>query len=270
MLKQRILTALILIPFTLALLVYLPPAGFCIVTLLMTLAAAGEWSNLMGVKRVSRRILYVGIILFLMIDALFIPAPVILAIAFIWWLWATVAVLRYPRGSQGWGRSVLLRGLMGVFVLIPCWVAINYIRMQSDGVFDLLFLFLLIWGADSVAYFVGKKWGKTKLAPEVSPGKSVQGFAAAMLSAIGIAAAALAFWKVPLPIWPWVIALAMVTVLFSVVGDLCESMLKRQAGLKDSGSLLPGHGGLLDRIDSLTAAAPIFALGAILLGVFLG
>ncbi|SRR5579883_913321 len=270
MLKQRIITAVILIPIVIALLIALPPSGFCLLTMLLVLVGAWEWSNLMEIKRKRGRIFYVAIILFVMIGALFVPAPLILAIAFVWWLLSLIAILFYPRGSQWWGKSLFLRGLMGVLILVPCWASLSYIRMQSGGLYDLFFLLVLIWGADSMAYFVGKKWGKTKLAPTVSPGKSLQGLAAAIFFSILLTVIALGLCQVPLPIWPWMTALSVVTVCFSVIGDLCESMVKRQAGLKDSGTMLPGHGGWLDRIDSLTAAAPVFALGATLLGIYFG
>lgn len=269
MLKQRILTALILIPITLILLFFLPPSAFCIVTGLVTLGAAFEWTNLMGLNKLLVRLVYVTLFAIVMIGILFIPIPLILLSAFVWWLFAAGLVFMYPRCNKWWGNSVFWRGLIGVFVLVPCWVAINFIREQIAGVYTLIFLLVLIWSADSTAYFVGKKWGKNKLLPAVSPGKSIQGLIGALFFSIVISLGTFWLCNISLSIWPWGIALSMITVLFSVVGDLTESMLKRTAGLKDSGHLLPGHGGLLDRIDSLTAAAPIFVLGAILLGMYL-
>jgi phosphatidate cytidylyltransferase len=164
----------------------------------------------------------------------------------------------YPRGSNYWAKSTLMRGIIGVFVLVPCWLALNYIRNQSDGIYALLFLLILIWGADTTAYFVGKKFGRTKLAPQVSPGKTVVGLYAALICTFIIACIALLICQIPLRFWFGGILISLITVFFSIIGDLTESMLKRAAKLKDSGQILPGHGGLLDRIDSLTAAAPIF------------
>lgn len=270
MLKQRIITAIILIPLVLIILFFLSPAAFFILTAIMTLGAAWEWSNLMQLKKIASRLLYLLIVLFAAINSYRIPMMTFFVCAFIWWLIATILILFYPRGSRWWSNSIVWRGLMGLLVLVPCFRAINFIRQNSMiGIYTLLFLFVLIWGADSVAYFVGKKWGKTKLAPLVSPGKSWQGLTGALVSSILIALLASWLMHVPLYALPWGIALSLITVLFSVVGDLFESMLKRQAGLKDSGKLLPGHGGLLDRIDSLTAAAPVFSLGIILLGKYL-
>lgn len=268
MLKYRIITAIILIPLVLAALFYLPPIPFGLLTALITVGAAWEWTNLMGLTTIKWRIVYLVFVAMMLLDALFLSIQLLLTIAFIWWLCATILVVFYPRLSAWWGNGKLLRAIMGILVLVPCWRAVNYIRNQDDGVYALLLLFILIWGADSVAYFVGRKWGTTKLAPLVSPGKSVQGLIGALISSIVIALIALWLSSTPSFIWPFGILLSLITVIFSVIGDLFESMLKRQVGVKDSGKLLPGHGGLLDRIDSLTAAAPIYAFGALLLGMW--
>lgn len=268
MLKQRILTAIVLIPIMLAAVFYLPAPAFCVFTAAIALGGAWEWTHLMQLRKGTHRWFYLILVTLIFIYALFIPVKAIFIAAFVWWLYAALLVIYYSRASWLWNKSVFLRGLMGLFILVPCWAAINYIRNQADGLYGLLFLFVLIWGADSAAYFVGKKWGTKKLAPRVSPGKSWQGLLGALFFAILIAVITLWLGKVPFPIWPWAILLSLITVLFSVLGDLFESMMKREAGLKDSGKLLPGHGGLLDRIDSLTAAAPIFVLGALLLGAY--
>jgi phosphatidate cytidylyltransferase len=141
---------------------------------------------------------------------------------------------------------------------------VNYLRNSPHGIAILLVLFALIWGADSGAYFVGKKWGKHKLLPQVSPGKTWEGLSGALGVTVIITFFSLFIFKVPYIRWPVALCLALITVLFSIVGDLFESMLKRRVGLKDSGHSLPGHGGILDRIDSLTAAAPIFASGLLI------
>ncbi|EKD70021.1 MAG: Phosphatidate cytidylyltransferase [uncultured bacterium] len=261
MLKQRVITAAILILITLAVLFYLPPPAFCVLTAFITLAAAWEWTNLAEVHSTSARLFYLAIIIFLLFGFLFIPVPLVLAAAFLWWVTALLLILFYPHVSDYWGKGVIARSLMGIFVLVPCWVALNYIRNVGNGIYVLFYLFILIWGADTVAYFVGKKWGKTKLAPVVSPGKSWQGAIGAILFSALIAVIFNLLGDVPSEIKIPIIFLSIMTVIFSIIGDLFESMLKRKINLKDSGRLLPGHGGLLDRIDSLTAASPIFALG---------
>jgi phosphatidate cytidylyltransferase len=269
MLKQRILTAAILIPLVLLILFYSPPWLFLFLTTLLTMWGAWEWTSLMEITTTPGRFCYLFIVMGSFLVAHFLSAPVLFCIAFIFWLLTIPAILFYPRFSAWWHHSLIWRGLMGLYVLLPTWVAINYIRNQIDGAYALLYLFILIWGADSTAYFCGKKWGRHRLAPAVSPGKSVEGALGAIIFSILLAVVLLYVLGTPPSIWLYTVGLSVVTVIFSIIGDLFESMLKRQAGLKDSGHLLPGHGGLLDRIDSLTAGAPIFALGAVLLAGYL-
>jgi phosphatidate cytidylyltransferase len=268
MLKYRVITAVILITFVLLAIFYLPPQAFLVLTALFFFAAAWEWTNLMGVKKLLPRIIYLLSNVFLFFMALWIPAPLILLIALVWWVLAAFVVIFYPRGAACW-HHIAVTSLIGWLVLLPCWMAINFVYSQDNGVALLLFLFVLIWGADSAAYFVGRKWGKTKLAPQVSPGKSVAGLIGAVLFALIFSLAIFGITNMPIALWPYGILLALITVLFSILGDLFESAMKRQAGVKDSGKLLPGHGGILDRIDSLTAAAPIFVLGWFVIGLLL-
>lgn len=268
MLKYRIITALILVPIVIALTIKLPPIGFCIFTGVIVLAGAWEWGSFLGLTKGLYKLVYILFFLSLLILCFELPVIYILFLSLIWWLIALILVLFYPKLSTLWNHNVILRAIMGFFVLIPCWLAINYLRNSEDGLYILLYLFVIIWGADTAAYFIGKKWGKHKLAPAVSPGKTWQGLFAALVMTIVLSMVALIMFKAPREIWIFGILLSVVTVLFSILGDLFESMLKRNVGLKDSGHLLPGHGGLLDRIDSLTAAAPIFALGATIIGKF--
>jgi phosphatidate cytidylyltransferase len=268
MLKQRVLAALVLIPLFLALLFKLSPFGFGVFTIILVMLAAWEWSGLMGIKPFILRLCYPIFVYGVTSVVVYIPIQYMLLIGVIWWLFALMLVMRYPNASGVWGKSLMWRGVMGLFVLLPTWRALNYIRDTdlygtNNGPYALLFLFLLIWGADSGAYFAGKIWGKTKLAPEVSPGKTRQGLIGALCTTVIIAP--LFYYLVPdadVNVIA-VILFCVITVLFSVLGDLFESMLKRNVNLKDSGRLIPGHGGLLDRIDSLTAAAPIFTLGSL-------
>lgn len=257
---KRILTALVLIPIFVLLLFFLSPMAFFVLTGIIIVYAAWEWALLMGVKKIKYRLIYPAIIFLLLIYSVnHFYMPGVLAVTFAWWLLALLLICFYPRLSSIWGKSIIIRGFMGVMVLIPSWMAINFIRNIYDiGIYVLLFLFVLIWGADSGAYFVGKWCGKTKLAPHVSPGKTWQGLWGAFVVGLVITITVLYFIKVPYKNWLPACVIATITVLFSVVGDLFESMLKRNEGLKDSGQLLPGHGGILDRIDSLTAAAPVF------------
>jgi phosphatidate cytidylyltransferase len=179
---------------------------------------------------------------------------VLLVTALGWWLFALVLVLRYPRSF-----SPTFVALAGIVVLLPSWALL--VRLHGDGTLGAALAFtliLIVWAADVGAYAFGRLLGRTKLAPAVSPGKTWEGVSGG-LAAAGLAAAAAAAW-LELP-WLPLVALGMATALISVLGDLTQSMFKRNVGLKDSGKLLPGHGGVLDRIDSLTAAVPAFVVG---------
>jgi phosphatidate cytidylyltransferase len=265
MLKQRILTALILIPIVVFLILKLSSLAFAFLTAIFIGFAAWEWSGLMGIKKFPKTLIYPILIAGLLYGSCYLPITIVMYLASAWWLFATLLIILYPKCSDCWSKCNITRGFMGVMVLIPAWLAINFLHQQFHGPYAVLYLFILIWGADSGAYFIGKKWGKHKLAPLVSPGKTWQGAFGAIITTIIIASIALTLLKAPLLIWPAAITLSITVVIFSIIGDLFESMLKRKAGLKDSGNIFPGHGGILDRIDSLTAAAPIFVTGALLL-----
>lgn len=189
--------------------------------------------------------------------------PAIWAITSIFWLSAFVTVRRYPLEGITPARWL---PFIGSLLLIATTLAIYY--LWSDSPWWLMYLFALVWVADSGAYFTGKAFGKHKLIPDVSPNKTIEGLLGGLaLTAVVIAGVAYNRHLIGLHLVGFVV-LSIVTVLASVLGDLFESLLKRQANIKDSGTLLPGHGGVLDRIDSILAAAPIFALGFWLAGGF--
>jgi phosphatidate cytidylyltransferase len=178
----------------------------------------------------------------------------LLVAAVAWWILALVLVVRYPRSF-----SPMFVALAGIVVLLPSWALL--VRLHGDGVLgtQLAFtLLIIVWAADVGAYAFGRLLGRTKLAPAVSPGKTWEGVTGGVLAA-GLAAGIAAQW-LALPASRLVV-LGAATALISVLGDLTQSMFKRNVGLKDSGKLLPGHGGVLDRIDSLTAAVPAFVVG---------
>ena len=184
-----------------------------------------------------------------------------------WWLLAAIWVLSYPASSKRWSNSVI-QWLIGIAVLLPTWVAVIGLHQSGpQGPYLVLYLLSLIWVADSGAYFGGRQWGRRKLAPAVSPGKTWEGVFSALVASAIYAGLAIDFFSLPRNLWAAFVVLSLVTVIFSILGDLTESMFKRQAGIKDSGSLLPGHGGVLDRIDSVTAAAPVFVVGFWLSGL---
>lgn len=269
MLKQRLITACILIPMMLAILFYANATKFAIITALLCLLAAWEWAALSGWKTIFPRCIYVFSMSGLFVGMLFLPPPLILWLAILWWLSTLPLVLMYPRGEKCLYTFSWVKGLMGYLVILPCWAAINTLRAEPGGEMGVLFLFVLVFGADTTAYFAGKRLGRRKLLPVVSPGKTWEGAFAAMIFATLLSLLVLRMDATPYVIWPWVILLCWVTVAASILGDLFESLIKRVAGVKDSGEWLPGHGGLMDRIDSLSAAAPVFVFGAYLLSQYL-
>jgi phosphatidate cytidylyltransferase len=184
----------------------------------------------------------------------------------VWWAVSLLWVMSYPGSAALWG-SVVGRALMGFFIIVPALLAVVWLRLQPQGQLLLLFLFLLVAAADVGAYFAGKAFGKAKLAPKVSPGKSWAGVWGGLIAAVAIAVFANINWPggMSIALLPFSVLCALAA-LVSVLGDLTESMVKRHAGVKDSGKILPGHGGIMDRIDGHSAAFPIFALGLTLLG----
>ena len=268
MLKQRILTALILAPLFLSAVVLLKPVFMAMILALFILVGAWEWSRLVNLRAVWLRGAYVGLIgLFLWAGWYYIDARgslmPLLTVAAGWWLLALLWVLNYPLGQQSDGVSQLVKSVAGILVLVPAWMAL--VNMHTQGYQWFLYLFVLIWVADSGAYFSGRAWGRHKLAPKVSPGKSWEGVYGALVL-VAVYAYLASYWLALPPdgVMAFVL-LSLVIVPVSVLGDLFESMIKRYSGEKDSGTILPGHGGVLDRIDSVTSAAPVFLLGGILL-----
>lgn len=193
-------------------------------------------------------------------------ANYIFTLSFSWWLVATYLVWRYPAMAKAWNEGIVMRAIAGILTLVPLWLALNTLRSanyeQSTHFGSMLILVVLgiVWSADIGAYFTGKNFGKHKLMPKVSPNKTIEGLAGGVVAAVIFVLAFCHFTDVDMSVWPIYAIMTMFIALFSAIGDLLESMFKREAGLKDSGSCLPGHGGILDRLDSLTAAAPIFVL----------
>ena len=264
MLKQRIITALILAPLALWAILALQNDNLSLILAIIFSLGAWEWSRLVGLECHLWRIAYTAIfpVVFFFLYPLLSEgtwAQFILTLAIVWWVMALGSVLTYPRSEALWKNSAVARAIAGPFVLIPSWGALSLLHSEyGPGYFILLML--IIWGADSGAYFAGSAFGKHKLAPKVSPGKSWEGVIGGLLTAIAVAAIATQ-WLDTVGALAGFLALVVITVFISVLGDLTESLFKRVMAIKDSGGILPGHGGILDRIDSLTAAAPIFTLG---------
>ena len=278
MLKQRVITALVLAVIFLAALFGLPAGYFSFFIGAVLLIGAWEWANLSGYPAVWQRLGYAFLLLLLLIAASVymgfdgeasprlddLAIRDLLIIGCGWWALALLLVQGYPSSSVLWGHKAL-RLAMGVMVLIPTWVALVYVRQQSNGAWLVLLLMLVVAVADSGGYFAGRRFGKYKLAPAVSPGKTWEGFAGGFLANCLLA---LILSQVLNQNLLLMLVLIVPTSLISVLGDLLESMVKRHAGAKDSGSILPGHGGILDRVDGITAGAPVFALALLASGAF--
>jgi len=278
MLKQRVITALVLAVIFLAALFGLPAGYFSFFIGAVLLIGAWEWANLSGFSTVWQRLGYAFLLLLLLVAASRYlgfegeASPLLnnlairdlLIVGCGWWALALLLVQGYPSSSVLWGHKAL-RLAMGVMVLIPTWVALVYVRQQSNGAWLVLLLMLVVAVADSGGYFAGRRFGKHKLAPAVSPGKTWEGFAGGFLANCLLA---LILSQVLNQSFLLMLVLIVPTSLISVLGDLLESMIKRHAGAKDSGNILPGHGGILDRVDGITAGAPVFALALLASGAF--
>ncbi len=264
MLKQRILTGLILAPLVLSAVYYLPNGYFALLMAAMVLMGGVEWSRLAELEGNAKRVLLFMLPLSALLLAIHFLAlhQMALIAGMLWWSLALVAVLRYPAGADLWRRGVLPRLLAGLAILAPAWASLVLLHAKFGPGYVILVL-LMIWGADTGAYFAGRAFGKRKLAPRVSPGKSWEGVLGGLFTSLLVVVIAAQWLAYPGGLGAF-LPLAAVVVFISVLGDLTESLFKRMADIKDSGNLLPGHGGMLDRIDSLTAAAPAL-LGALLL-----
>jgi CDP-diglyceride synthetase len=267
MLKWRVATAAVLGPLVVWAVIALSHVQLAAMLTLIVLLGAWEWAKLMGLRSTQSRLGYVILVSCALVGAgQLIDAPALftglLLIAGAWWLRACAWIVRYAQGTVLTQSSLLGRSIAGLLTLVPAWTALVALHAREpEGARYVLFLLLLIWTADIGAFFVGRQWGQTKLAPRISPGKTLEGVYGALLLGALLAGAGGGLLGMAMNALPWFVFLCLLTVIFSVIGDLYESMMKRISGVKDSGQLLPGHGGILDRIDSLTAAAPVFLLG---------
>jgi phosphatidate cytidylyltransferase len=262
MLAQRIRTAIISLAILGIVIFIVPPIVARLFIAGVFLAGAWEWGGFLFAEGRAGRIAYMAFIAALMGLTWYLmgdPAwfMQILKIGLAWWMLALVWVLLFPTPIPA-----LLSWLCGGLVLVPAWAALDNLYTQQSPIM-LIFVLLIVWVADMGAFFVGKGFGRVKLAPAVSPGKTWEGVLGGLAAATLLAAAASAVfsWDIRVLV-PFCLAVSLI----SIVGDLSVSMFKRTAGVKDSGSLFPGHGGVLDRIDSVAAAAPLFVLALTWIG----
>lgn len=267
MLKQRVITAIILVAIFLSCLFVFPPAAFHALVLLMMTIAAWEFSAMAGLTHKALRTAFaLSVALLSGLGVYMLPqfsgaAFSFFSAAVVWWALALLWVQGYPASAVLW-QSVLVRTLMGFFTLIPAGVGVLLLFGHAEGQWLVLALILLVAAADTGAYFSGKAFGRRKLALKVSPGKTWEGVAGGLII-VACCAALLGFFS---GIGYLALIVALPAAAVSVLGDLFESMLKRHCGMKDSGTILPGHGGVLDRIDGVTAAAPMFVLALLASG----
>ena len=260
MLKHRVIAALVLIPLVVLSVLYLPTAQFAVLLAVVVLLGAWEWVRLVPLASPAARIGFVAatgatlMLAWLLRRLDGFPQWLLLA-AVIWWFCAAVWLAR-PQWGKG---QPALKVAVSVLTLLPAWFALVLLHLQSPEL--VLYVLVVVWIADSGAYFAGRAWGSHRLAPAVSPGKTWEGVAGAMAGGALFAAGAGYFLGLTDMGLVQFVILGLVTIAVSIVGDLSISLLKRQQGIKDSGHIIPGHGGVLDRIDSLTAAAPVFAAG---------
>ena len=278
MLLKRILTALVLASLIALAVFTLPMEYFSLVIGLITLIAAWEWSNLAGLTSLGKRILFLVVLILPMsgihfwtqflelvaqatdwtdvrdysgaLEWLVIP-PVL------FWILVMILIRNTPTGVLNLQLRTRYKVLIGWFILLSAWMFLSRLRSFYGSEMTMYFL-ILIWVADISAYFTGKKWGITQLAPEISPGKTVAGMYGALVSGLVCAVVLSLIYGFQPIIASDFVLLSVLTVLISIYGDLFVSVVKRQRGVKDSGALLPGHGGVLDRVDSLIAAIPFF------------
>jgi len=273
MLRQRVLTAIPLATLVLAVVWLLPGVWLQALFAVAALLAAWEWAGLSGLDGIAGRLGYVVALAVLLAGLGALDAPVSqvwLIPGLLWWLAIAVWVLAQARRGHFYRLPFWLPAVAGLITLALAWLGIAAIHaLPVSGPFWVTLLMALVWGADIGGYFAGRRFGRHKLAPAISPGKTWEGVAGGL--ALGLLLAVL-LQLAGAPVLPglpglgWLVPVATMVIALSVIGDLAESVLKRQADRKDSGQLLPGHGGMLDRIDALLAAAPVMAAALMRVG----
>lgn len=273
MTRTRILAALVMAPVAIAAVLLLPTPWMMLAAAIVFLAALWEWFGLAEVDDSLARGALLVLNLMLMVAlvwgtggtaATLVLFKLAVVLGVVWWLLAMLWLVHYDFASDHDTHARVFKLAAATFAVVPAWCGLAL--LHNDGPGWLLLALMVVWATDTGAYFAGRAFGKRKLAPRISPNKTVAGLVGGAL--LGVLVATAGAWilgTAPAQL-PLVALVALLTVLFSVVGDLLESLLKRHVGVKDSGNLIPGHGGVMDRIDSVLAALPVFALGKIWLG----
>jgi phosphatidate cytidylyltransferase len=270
--KQRVVTALLVTPIAIAVILLLPTIPFAIFIAALCLIASWEWTRLSGMRSRPWRGVLVALVgasmpaLWCCRESWFWWA--LIGVGAVWWLFATLWLRHFSFAAAPTRENTALKLLGGALAVLPAWTAMMQIHNAQPELHTwALYALMLVWAADTFAYLAGSRWGKTKLAPQISPGKTIAGVYGALGGSAVIAIVGGWLLNVrDLTLLPLVV-LGMISVAFSIVGDLFESLIKRHAGVKDSGALFPGHGGVFDRLDGVFAALPIFALGKAMLGL---
>jgi phosphatidate cytidylyltransferase len=263
-LRKRIITAVVLAVILVGIVLFLPPIATRVLLSVLVLAGAWEWSAFLRTSSLVSRMGYVALLAVLMPVILHVTVTpqgrgLVLGGAVAWWAIALAWIIFAPHRVSVWSAA-----MAGLLALLPAWLALVRMLDLPHGAQWMIFTLLLVFAADIGAFFAGRRFGRTRLAPEVSPGKTWEGVLGGAAASALVAIGGSAWFGVPLYMF---LPLCLAAVAFSIIGDLTESLLKRFAGLKDSGTLFPGHGGVMDRIDSVTGAAPVLLFGLTVLGV---
>jgi len=278
MTKTRVLAALALTPIAIAAMLLLPTPWLMAAAAVLFLAGLWEWFKLADVDDTLARTVLLVVNLALMVALVwgsrlpggglsYVLFKLVTVIGVIWWLVAALWLKHYDFASDHDTHARIFKLAAGTLAILPAWCAAAWIHGDSPMGHRWLFVAVaLVWAADTGAYFAGRQFGKRKLSPRISPNKTVEGLLGGLLAGVVVAVALAPLAGASIAQLPAVALVAFVAVGFSVIGDLFESLLKRHVGAKDSGNLIPGHGGILDRIDGVIAALPVFALGKAWLG----
>ncbi len=261
-LKKRVITAAILAPAVLLSTYYAPSNIFAILLLVFLALCAYEWTNLSKVANKYLQGIFIialsALFYYLYTQYQFESLKWIFYFSGVWWVFILL-MLKVAQPKAVNHKADILKIIQGVLTILPAALAMFFLH-DKYGPLMIFYIFLIVWGADIGAYFSGKRFGKHKLAPSLSPGKTIEGVVGGLLLVLILSLLVASFRYSTIIDISLFVFISIVAACFSIVGDLYESLLKREAGLKDSSKLLPGHGGVLDRVDSLLAAAPLFLL----------